>query len=83
MNLPKEKIIEQIKEAREYGLKYSQLAREINLQPTTIYMFMNGTYNLSIAKQLQAVCIVEKYIDNVKKQLKQIQNKEIYVKWIH
>jgi len=50
MNLEKEKVIERFKIAKdEYGLKYSQLAREIGLQPITIYMFVNGTYNLSKA----------------------------------
>ena len=55
MELEKEKVIKRIKEAKEYGLNYSQLAREIGLQPITIYMFVNGTYNLSKRKQLQGI----------------------------
>ena len=50
MELEKEKVIKRIKEAKEYGLNYSQLAREIGLQPITIYMFVNGTYKLSKRK---------------------------------
>mgnify|MGYP003404168971 CR=1 FL=1 len=61
-------------EAKEvYGLNYSKLAREIGLQPVTIYMFVNGTYNLSKAKQLQALCIIEKYIEDIKEQLRIIE----------
>ena len=51
MDLKKEKVVERIKEAKEvYGLNYSKLARQIGLQPVTIYMFVNGTYNLSKGK---------------------------------
>jgi hypothetical protein len=75
MNLEKEKVIERIKEAKEYGLNYSQLAREINVKPITLYMFINGTYNLSKPKQLQALCIIEKYIKQVKEQLRTIEHK--------
>lgn len=76
MNLEKQKVIERIKEAKEeYGLNYSQLAREIGLQPVTIYMFVNGTYNLSKAKQLQALCIIEKYVEQIKEQLRLIDHK--------
>lgn len=76
MNLEKEKVIERFKTAKnEYGLKYSQLAREIGLQPVTIYMFVNGTYNLSKAKQLQALCIIEKYVEQIKEQLRLIDHK--------
>jgi len=76
MNLEKEKVIERFKIAKdEYGLKYSQLAREIGLQPITIYMFVNGTYNLSKAKQLQALCVIENYIDQIKEQLRIIEHK--------
>ena len=57
MVLEKEKVIERIKMAKEeYGLKYSQLARKIGLQPVTIYMFVSGTYNLSKTKQLNYKC---------------------------
>ena len=43
MNLEKEKVIERIREAKDYGLSYSKLARGIGLQPISIYMFINGT----------------------------------------
>jgi transposase-like protein len=75
MNLEKEKVVERIKESKEYGLNYSKLAREINVQPVTLYMFINGTYNLSKPKQLQALCIIEKYIEQVKEQLRTIEHK--------
>lgn len=76
MDLKKEKVVERIKEAKEvYGLNYSKLAREIGLQPVTIYMFINGTYNLSKTKQLQALCIIEQYIDDIKEQLRLIEHK--------
>lgn len=80
MNLEREKVIERIKESKEYGLKYSQLARAIELQPTTIYMFLNGTYNISKTKQLQALCYIESYIEQVKQQLRKIEHKGLCVK---
>lgn len=80
MELEKNKVIERIKESKEYGLSYSQLARQINLQPVTLYMFINGTYNLSKPKQLQALCVIEKYIEQVKEQLRIIEHKGLCVK---
>ena len=80
MNLEKEKVIERIKEAKAYGLSYSKLAREIGLQPITIYMFINGTYNMSKTKQLQALCFIEKYIEQVKEQLRIIEHKGLCTK---
>ena len=41
MELEKEKVIERIREGKAYGLSYSKLAREIGLQPITVYMFIN------------------------------------------
>jgi len=81
MELEKEKVIERIKEAKAYGLSYSKLAREIGLQPITIYMFINGTYNMSKTKQLQALCFIEKYIEQVKEQLRIIEHKGLCTKW--
>ncbi|MBD9158688.1 MAG: hypothetical protein EGQ16_02435 [Clostridiales bacterium] len=75
MDLEKEKVIERIKESKEYGLNYSKLAREINVQPITLYMFINGTYNLSKQKQLKALCFIEKYIEQVKEGLRMIEHK--------
>lgn len=83
MELEKEKVIKRIKEAKEYGLNYSQLAREIGLQPITIYMFVNGTYKLSKRKQLQASCIIERYIEEIKNELRIIEHKGLCTKWIH
>lgn len=80
MELQKESVIERIKEAKSYGLAYSNLAREIGLQPMTIYLFMNGTYNLSKRKQLQALCYIEEYIEEVKEQLRKIEHKGLCVK---
>lgn len=75
MDLEKEKVIARIKESKSYGLTYSKLAREIGLQPMTIYLFINGTYNLSKTKQLQALCYIEKYIEQVKEQMRIIEHK--------
>lgn len=75
MEFKKENVILKIKEAKEYGLNYSQLARKINLQPITLYMFINGTYNIAKGKQLQALCVIEKYIEEVKEQLRIIEEK--------
>ena len=75
MELEKEKVISRIKEAKEYGLNYSNLAWKINVQPITIYMFINGTYNLSKTKQLKALCVIEQHIEQVKNQLKIIEHK--------
>ena len=75
MEFKKENVILKIKEAKEYGLNYSQLARKINLQPITLYMFINGTYNIAKDKQLQALCVIEKYIEEVKEQLRVIEEK--------
>ena len=48
MDLEKEKVVERMREAKEvYGLNYSKLARQIGLQPVTIYRFVNGTYIFS------------------------------------
>lgn len=81
MDLEKEKVVEKMREAKEvYGLNYSKIAREIGLQPVTIYMFVNGTYNLSKAKQLQALCIIEKYIEQIKEQLRLIEHKGLCTK---
>lgn len=80
MEIEKEKVIERIKEAKEkYDLSYSKLAREIGLQPVTIYMFVGGTYNLSKTKQLRALCYIEKYIEAIKEQLRIIEHKGICI----
>lgn len=80
MDLKKELVIGRIKEAKEYGLPYSQLARKINLQPTTLYLFMNGTYNISKEKQLKALCVIEEYIEEVREKLRLIEHKGLCVK---
>lgn len=81
MEIEREKVIERIKEAKnEYGLSYSRLAREIGLQPVTIYMFLNGTYNLSRIKQLKALCVIEQYVQEIREQLRIIEHKGLCVK---
>lgn len=81
MNLEKEKVIERIKEAKEiYGLSYSRLARKINMQPVSIYMFINGTNNIAMSKQLEALCVIEKYIEDIRNQLKIIEHKGFCIK---
>lgn len=83
MDLEREKVIERIKEAKSYGLSYSKLAREIGLQPVAIYMFKNGNTTMAKQKQLKALCYIEKYIDEVKEQLRIIEHKELCTKWNH
>lgn len=84
MELKKEKVIERIKEAKAYGLSYSKLAREIGLQPVAIYMFINGNTTMAKQRQLKALCYIEKYIEEVEKQLRIIEHKETsYTKWNH
>lgn len=81
MLIPKEKIIEKLKEAKQlYGFNYSQLARELGVQPVTIYMFVSGKSNMSQSKQLKAVCIAEKYIEQVKEELKILEHKGLCMK---
>ena len=81
MEIEREKVIERIKEAKnQYGLSYSKLAREIGLQPVTIYMFINGTYNLSRIKQLKALCVIEQYVQEIREQLRMIEHKGLCVK---
>lgn len=80
MELEREKVVERIKEGKEYGLSYSKLAREIGLQPVSIYMFVNGTYNIAKPKQLQALCVVEKYIEQMREQLRIIEHKGLCIK---
>lgn len=79
MEIKKETIKERIKEAKEYGLSYAQLAREINIQPVTIYMFMNGNNNLSKVNTLKILCYIEKYIEQVKEQLRIIEHKGVAI----
>ena len=80
MDLEKEKVIERIKEAKNYGLNYSKLARQIGVQPVTIYMFVNGTYNLSYNRQLKALCIIEKYIEEIRESFRVIEHKGLCIK---
>lgn len=80
MELEKEKVIKRIKESKEYGLNYADLAREIGVQPITIYMFVNGTYNLAKQRQLKALCIVENYMEKVREQLRTIEHKGFCIK---
>ena len=80
MNLERESVIEKLEEAKDYGLKYSDLARQINLQPNTIYMFKNGTYNLSKGKQLEAVCIIEKYLKEIKEKYRKVEQRGVSIK---
>lgn len=80
MELEKDKVIARINEGKYYGLKVTELAREIGLQPVTMYLFINGTINISKQKQLQALCVVEKYIEQVKEQLRIIEHKGLCVK---
>lgn len=68
-----EKVKERIKNAKVmYGLKYSMLARQIEVQSTTLYMFLSGKQALSKAKQLQALYVVEEYQKEFERRFKNI-----------
>ena len=76
----KEKIINKLKEAKElYGLNYATLARDIGLQPVSIYMFVNGKVNLSKSNQLKAVCFAERYIEKVKQELRILEHRGVCI----
>lgn len=73
MELDKEKVKKRIEKAKEYGLSYKDLAKAINLMPVTIYMFLNGTNNLSKNKQIQALCYIDSYIAEIEKRLSKME----------
>lgn len=71
MVLEKEQVIKKIREAKEtYGLTYTKLAREMGITPSTISMFINERANMSVEKQIRAICIIENYIESAREQLK-------------
>lgn len=76
MDIQKVKVIEQMKKAKKYGLSYKKLAEAINLTPVTIYMFLNGTHNLSNGKQVEALCYISKYMQEIRERLRTI---EVYI----
>lgn len=78
IKLDKTKVIERMKQAKSYGLNYSQLADEIGVKAVTIYRFVGGNYNMSKAKQIQAMCFIQKYIEETQKQIKILKES---VKW--
>lgn len=80
MELKRENVVERIKEAREYGLNYAKLARAVEIQPVSIYMFINGTYNMAIEKQLKILCYIENYIEEIKKQFRKIEHRGLCVR---
>lgn len=80
MDLDIEKVRERIKQARdEYGLSYSQLAREIGVEPSTVHTFIGKNNKLSKARQLQALCFIKNYENQIKEQLKEELNIRSYV----
>lgn len=76
MEISKEKVKKQIEKAKEYGLDYKDLASAIGLKPVTIYTFLGGTHNLSKNKQIEALCYIDNYIEEIEKRLSKM---EIYV----
>lgn len=80
MELEKEKVINRVKEAKSYGLNHAQLAREMGIPENSIYMFVNGNYNMSKQRQLKALCVIEKYMEQVKEQLRTIDHKGLCTK---
>lgn len=60
--MERQEIVKRIKEAKDYGLSYSELARQIGCKPITMYMFINGTHNLSTRKQIKAMFIIDEYL---------------------
>lgn len=79
MKIEKQKVIEKIRKAKEYGLNYSKLAKEAEIPTTSIYQFINGTYNMPIPKQIKIVYVAEKYIAEIEEQIKLLQNSEVCV----
>ena len=78
MNIQAENIIEVIKKAKsDYGLNYSKLAREIGVQPITIYTFLNNTQKLAKEKQIKALYYAQQYVKEIKEQLATIEHKGI------
>ena len=77
MRIEKEKVIERIRESKEFGLKYSQIAKFIEIAPTTLYLFLSNKATLSKEKQIKALVYVENYIEEVKKQLATIQKRGV------
>ena len=78
MNIQTENIIEVIKKAKSaYGLNYSKLAREIGVQPITIYTFLNNTQKLAKEKQIKALYYAQQYVKGIKEQLATIEHKGI------
>lgn len=79
--LEKNKVIERIKKAKSYGLKYSKLANEVGFSPASIYNFVNGNSSMSQDKQIKVLCYIEKYVTEIEKQLEMINYKELCTKW--
>lgn len=84
MNLDIEMVRERIKQAKEeYGLSYSQVAREIGVEPVTIHTFIGRTNKLSKARQLQALCVIKNYENQIKQQLGEELNIRSYAENEH
>lgn len=47
---------------KDYGLKYSELARDVHISPNTISLYLSG-YNdkISASKKLQILCVIDEY----------------------
>ena len=70
MDLDIEMVRERIKQAKnEYGLTYSQLAREIGVEPGTVHTFIGKNNKLSKARQIQALCFIRNYEKQIKEEL--------------
>lgn len=82
MNLDKAKVIERIKQAKSYGLKYSKLANAVNVPCHSLYAFINGNYIMAQDKQIALLCYIESYMEEMNKQLRKLGYKELCTKWI-
>lgn len=73
-NIDKEKVVQKIREAKQYGLNYSDLARQINITPTRLSLFISGKQEqMKPIKQLEAMAICEKHIQTMHEKLKIIE----------
>ena len=81
MEIEKEKVIEIIKEAKsKYGLTYSKLARELQIQPASISLFITGKGNIAKEKQIKILCYIDNYVKEVKAQINQLEHLGICIK---
>ena len=71
-NTISDNIRSRVKEAKkEYGLKYTHLAREIDLNTITLYNFISNKQSLPFERLMQ----INEYINNIEQQFNELYNK--------